>query len=320
MELKVLRRDEEFCPDRKRLQGSTKRNRVSRADKAQRRRARQMGARKLGGYHRHLRYTVLIEADPSQAGTRFREKSTDYWLPWSSGKPRIPESYDVPLCPTFCILRGPADANLNDGGSQLSWEHLVRNGIVELLDTEEQEAVMVLMTPEGLENSRLQQQGIDPHKKNVFFSVYVLALFLSPITINYGHISDEFPHPNGHYGKYPPSSSETSRDNSVNGRLQPGRLRHFKVLSIVGIRGRKAEELFVRTFEGALDAVRIDETQEKAETFIRKLSQAVFEDSRRNLHAKLRHIEPLPWYPLIWMHSLILWLVFPLIKLTKLAV
>ncbi|KAJ3816101.1 hypothetical protein F5880DRAFT_1494621, partial [Lentinula raphanica] len=36
----------------------------------------------------------------------------------------------------------------------------------ELLDTEEQEAVMVLMTPEGLENSRLQQQGIDPHEKN----------------------------------------------------------------------------------------------------------------------------------------------------------
>ncbi|KAJ3742285.1 hypothetical protein EV360DRAFT_90305 [Lentinula raphanica] len=87
-----------------------------------------------------------------------------------------------------------------------------------------------------------------------------------------------------------------------------------------GIRGRKAEELFVRTFEGALDAVRIDETQEKAETFIRKLAQAVFENSRRNLHAKLRHIEPLHWYPLIWMHSPILWLVFPLIKLTKLAV
>ncbi|KAJ3722891.1 FAT domain-containing protein [Lentinula raphanica] len=44
-----------------------------------------------------------------------------------------------------------------------------------------------------------------------------------------------------------------------------------------GVRGRKAEELFVRAFEGALDAVHIDETQEKAETFIRKLSQAVFE-------------------------------------------
>ncbi|KAJ3727975.1 hypothetical protein C8R42DRAFT_639039 [Lentinula raphanica] len=45
-----------------------------------------------------------------------------------------------------------------------------------------------------------------------------------------------------------------------------------------GIRGRKAEELFVRTFEGALDAVRIDESQEKAKTFIRKLSQVVFKD------------------------------------------
>ncbi|GAW08906.1 histone acetylase complex subunit [Lentinula edodes] len=44
-----------------------------------------------------------------------------------------------------------------------------------------------------------------------------------------------------------------------------------------GIKGRNAEELFVSTLEGAFDAVHITEVQEKAESFIRKLSQAVFD-------------------------------------------
>ncbi|KAK1222904.1 DNA-dependent RNA polymerase II [Marasmius sp. AFHP31] len=51
----------------------------------------------------------------------------------------------------------------NDEGAEYKWEQLVKGGIVELLDAEEEETVMISMTPEDLENSRLQSQGIDPH-------------------------------------------------------------------------------------------------------------------------------------------------------------
>ncbi|KAK1215952.1 DNA-dependent RNA polymerase II [Marasmius sp. AFHP31] len=51
----------------------------------------------------------------------------------------------------------------NDEGAECKWEQLVKGGIVELLDAEEEETVMISMTPEDLENSRLQSQGIDPH-------------------------------------------------------------------------------------------------------------------------------------------------------------
>ncbi|KAK1230036.1 DNA-dependent RNA polymerase II [Marasmius sp. AFHP31] len=50
----------------------------------------------------------------------------------------------------------------NDEGADYKWEQLVKGGIVELLDAEE-ETVMISMTPEDLENSRLQSQGIVPH-------------------------------------------------------------------------------------------------------------------------------------------------------------
>ncbi|KAJ7897051.1 hypothetical protein B0H14DRAFT_3080874 [Mycena olivaceomarginata] len=40
---------------------------------------------------------------------------------------------------------------------------LINGGVIELLDAEEEETVMISMTPEDLENSRLQQSGIDPH-------------------------------------------------------------------------------------------------------------------------------------------------------------
>lgn len=43
------------------------------------------------------------------------------------------------------------------------WESLVKGGVIEYLDAEEEETVMICMTPEDLENSRLQAQGIDPH-------------------------------------------------------------------------------------------------------------------------------------------------------------
>ncbi|KAF8509919.1 DNA-directed RNA polymerase II, subunit 2 [Gautieria morchelliformis] len=43
---------------------------------------------------------------------------------------------------------------------QYKWDDMVKGGIIELLDAEEEETVMISMTPEDLENSRLQQQGL----------------------------------------------------------------------------------------------------------------------------------------------------------------
>ena len=44
-----------------------------------------------------------------------------------------------------------------------TWESLIKEGVIELLDAEEEETVMICMTPEDLENSRLQAKGIDTH-------------------------------------------------------------------------------------------------------------------------------------------------------------
>jgi len=52
---------------------------------------------------------------------------------------------------------------VDDEGQEFKWEQLIKGGIIELLDSEEEETVMISMTPEDLENSRLQQRGIDPH-------------------------------------------------------------------------------------------------------------------------------------------------------------
>jgi len=49
------------------------------------------------------------------------------------------------------------------------WESMVKTGIIELLDAEEEETVMISMTPEDLENSRLQQSGVDPHANDSDF-------------------------------------------------------------------------------------------------------------------------------------------------------
>lgn len=48
----------------------------------------------------------------------------------------------------------------DDEGEEYKWESLVIGGVVELLDAEEEETVMISMTPEDLETSRLQQQGM----------------------------------------------------------------------------------------------------------------------------------------------------------------
>ena len=54
----------------------------------------------------------------------------------------------------------------DDDGEEFKWEQLVKTGIIELLDAEEEETVMISMTPEDLENSRLQSAGINPHEND----------------------------------------------------------------------------------------------------------------------------------------------------------
>ena len=44
-------------------------------------------------------------------------------------------------------------------GEEYKWEQLVKGGVIELLDAEEEETVMISMTPEDLENSRQQSMG-----------------------------------------------------------------------------------------------------------------------------------------------------------------
>lgn len=44
--------------------------------------------------------------------------------------------------------------------------NLIRDGVIELLDAEEEETVMIAMAPEDLGNARLQASGIDPQAKN----------------------------------------------------------------------------------------------------------------------------------------------------------
>ena len=43
--------------------------------------------------------------------------------------------------------------------NQIGWQGLVKNGIVEYVDAEEEETIMIVMTPEQLENSRQRQAG-----------------------------------------------------------------------------------------------------------------------------------------------------------------
>lgn len=53
---------------------------------------------------------------------------------------------------------------VDEDGKEYKWEQLVKGGVIELLDAEEEETVMIAMTPDDLENSRLQNQGQDPHE------------------------------------------------------------------------------------------------------------------------------------------------------------
>ncbi|KAH9081691.1 DNA-dependent RNA polymerase II second largest subunit [Lactarius deliciosus] len=47
-----------------------------------------------------------------------------------------------------------------DEGEDFKWQHLAKSGVIEMLDAEEEETVMICMTPEDLETARLQGRGI----------------------------------------------------------------------------------------------------------------------------------------------------------------
>lgn len=49
-----------------------------------------------------------------------------------------------------------------------TWNSLIREGVVEYLDAEEEETVMICMTPDDLVESRLVRQGVDPRGDNDF--------------------------------------------------------------------------------------------------------------------------------------------------------
>ncbi|EIM92272.1 DNA-dependent RNA polymerase II second largest subunit [Stereum hirsutum FP-91666 SS1] len=57
----------------------------------------------------------------------------------------------------------------DDNGEEFKWNNLIKSGVVEYLDAEEEETVMICMTPEDLENSRLQSSGINPHAEDSDF-------------------------------------------------------------------------------------------------------------------------------------------------------
>lgn len=48
----------------------------------------------------------------------------------------------------------------DDVGDPYKWESLIKGGVIELLDAEEEETVMICMTPEDLESSRLHARGV----------------------------------------------------------------------------------------------------------------------------------------------------------------
>ncbi|KAI0756840.1 DNA-dependent RNA polymerase II second largest subunit [Daedaleopsis nitida] len=57
------------------------------------------------------------------------------------------------------LLRGKEDPDFT-----YTWDNLIKEGVIELLDAEEEETVMICMTPEDLENSRLQLTNQQPEE------------------------------------------------------------------------------------------------------------------------------------------------------------
>jgi DNA-directed RNA polymerase II subunit RPB2 len=53
-----------------------------------------------------------------------------------------------------------------DDGEDFKWQHLTKSGVIEMLDAEEEETVMICMTPEDLEAPRLQGRGAQSGSKS----------------------------------------------------------------------------------------------------------------------------------------------------------
>lgn len=64
------------------------------------------------------------------------------------------------------LARGKEEPEKDATKFEYKWDNLIKDGVIELLDAEEEETVMICMTPEDLENSRLQSAGIDPHEND----------------------------------------------------------------------------------------------------------------------------------------------------------
>ncbi|EJD51976.1 DNA-dependent RNA polymerase II second largest subunit [Auricularia subglabra TFB-10046 SS5] len=50
----------------------------------------------------------------------------------------------------------------DESGAPYKWDNLIKTGVIELLDAEEEETVMICMTSDDLENSRLMSRGLAP--------------------------------------------------------------------------------------------------------------------------------------------------------------
>lgn len=59
--------------------------------------------------------------------------------------------------------------NKDDQDRPFEWDDIVRKGYIELLDAEEEETVMICMSPDDLEASRLQAAGMDPQEEDTEF-------------------------------------------------------------------------------------------------------------------------------------------------------
>ncbi|PPQ93995.1 hypothetical protein CVT25_009843 [Psilocybe cyanescens] len=68
----------------------------------------------------------------------------------------------------------------------------------------------------------------------------------------------------------------------------------LSVLFHEGIVGRNVEETFINTLEGIFDALHLPEVEEKAESYVRKLGKAIFEEEIRRGQSREAGTRPIP--------------------------
>ncbi|KAI5117075.1 hypothetical protein M0805_007952 [Coniferiporia weirii] len=64
--------------------------------------------------------------------------------------------------------RDPIEPGMKKKKKPYKWRSLVKDGVIEYLDAEEEETVMICMTPDDLVESRLMRQGLDPRADGDF--------------------------------------------------------------------------------------------------------------------------------------------------------